>query len=229
VHSILRNRGGLSPLGTRALLGTLGCSLLVGSVELARCPQLVAFVPARRVQAAPALNGPYAPTDFAAVDGRNAMMKLASIKSSSAMNRKLKAVAVSASMRRPKMTQNAAQDLKAVSNEPAKHSPRAVMLKAEMPNTRGHEEQARNQEQDAVPQWIVLTAWEQVQTSNWRAAVKADYDANEGRDANTKPNTQPTGRITITRLILRVIPASLNPAPEPGIATVRDGWLVFQL
>lgn len=229
VHSILRNRAGLSPLGTRALLGTLGCALLVGSVELARCPQLVAFVPARSIQAASPLNGSYAPTDIAAVDGRNAMLKLASIKSSHAPNREVKAVAVSSSMRRPAMTQNAAQGLKAASDEPARHLPRAVMLKAEMPNTRGHEEHARREEQNAAPQWIVLTAWEQVQTSNPNAAVKADYDASAGGDINTQPSTQPTGRITVTRLILRVIPASLNPVSEPGIATVRDGWLVFQL
>ncbi len=230
VHSILRNRGGLSPLGTRALLGTLGCSLLVGSVELARCPQLVAFVPVRSIQAAQALDGPYAPTDLAAVDGRNAMMKLAAIKSQSASNREVKAVAVSASMRRPAMAQKAEPGWKVASNEPAEHSPRAVMLKAEMPNTRGHEEQARREEQNAGPQWIVLTAWEQVQTSNPSAAVKADYDASTGGDANTQPSTQPTSRITVTRLILRVIPASLNSeSSQPGVAAVRDGWLVIQL
>ena len=39
-------------------MGVVGCGLVVGSVELARCPQLVAFVPAQRPGAqiaAPAL------------------------------------------------------------------------------------------------------------------------------------------------------------------------------
>ena len=230
VHSILRNRGGLSPLGTRALLGTLGCSLLVGSVELARCPQLVAFVPARSVQAAQHLDGPYAPTELAAVDGGSAMMKLAAIKSPSASNRGVKAVAVSASMQRRAVAQNAAPGWKAVTNQPAGHSPHAVMLKAEMANTRGQEEQSRREGQYSGPQWIVLTAWEQIQTSNPSAATKADYNAGAGGDANIQPSGQSTSRITVTRLILRVIPASLNPVyPQPGVAAVRDGWLVIQL
>lgn len=47
VHAILRRKRKLGPVGTRALLGAMGCSLLVGSIELARCPQLIAFVPVR--------------------------------------------------------------------------------------------------------------------------------------------------------------------------------------
>jgi beta-lactamase regulating signal transducer with metallopeptidase domain len=230
VHSILRNRGGMSPLGTRALLGTLGCGLLVGSVELARCPQLVAFVPARSIRAAQPLDGPYAPTDLAAGDGKSAMMKLAAIKSSSAPNRKLKSVAASASMRPAAMAQNVAQGWSAAQNDAAKRSSRAVMLKAELPDARGHEEQARRAEQNAGPQWIVLTAWEQIQTSNPSAALKAVYDASAHGDANTQPSTQLTSRVTVTRLILRVIPASLNSGSSKlGVAAVRDGWLVIQL
>jgi hypothetical protein len=242
VPSILRSKRGLSPLGTRALLGTLGCSLLVGSVELARCPQLVAFVPARSVEAAQPLNGPYAPTESAAVDGRAVMMKLAAIKSLSASYRGVKAVAVSAPMRRPAMKQNAAPAWKAVSNQAADHSPRAVMLKAEMADTRGREEQAEREEQYSGPRWIVLTAWEQVQTSTPNAALTADYDAsasagrqsgskaNASGGANDQPSGQPTNRITVTRLILSVFPASINSvSPQPGVAAVRDGWLVIQL
>src|ERR1035438_468089 len=47
VHSILRRKHTLGPLGTRALLGALGCGLLFGSIEFVHCPQLIAFVPAR--------------------------------------------------------------------------------------------------------------------------------------------------------------------------------------
>ncbi|MGH9519366.1 MAG: M56 family metallopeptidase, partial [Terriglobales bacterium] len=46
VHSLLLRHRALSPIATRALLGVLGCGLLSGSVELARAPQLVAFVAA---------------------------------------------------------------------------------------------------------------------------------------------------------------------------------------
>ncbi|MGB7548084.1 MAG: M56 family metallopeptidase, partial [Terracidiphilus sp.] len=55
VHSILKRNYALSPLATRTLLGALGCGLLFGSVELAQCPQWIAFVPTQTAEAAQAL------------------------------------------------------------------------------------------------------------------------------------------------------------------------------
>ena len=46
VYSILARKQVLHPMAARALVGVAGCSLLIASVELARCPQMVAFVPA---------------------------------------------------------------------------------------------------------------------------------------------------------------------------------------
>ena len=46
IHRILRGHPGLSPAAARLLLGAFGCGLLLVTFELARCPQLVAFVPA---------------------------------------------------------------------------------------------------------------------------------------------------------------------------------------
>ena len=51
VHTILRRRQALHPAAARALVGVVGCGLLFGSVELARCPQVVAFVAAQRPSA----------------------------------------------------------------------------------------------------------------------------------------------------------------------------------
>ncbi len=48
VHSVLRGKQALPPLAARALVGVLGCGLLFASVELARCPQIVAFVTVRK-------------------------------------------------------------------------------------------------------------------------------------------------------------------------------------
>jgi hypothetical protein len=91
----------------------------------------------------------------------------------------------------------------------------------------------------AEQQWIVLTSWEteQVQPATESNNLTADYDApanptTEG-DARTpsghQPSTlQPQSRITVTRLIFRVLPASLK-TPQSGIAAIRDGWLVIQL
>jgi len=44
VHSILRRNNLMHPVAARVLLAAIGCSLLAVTVELARCPQLVAFV-----------------------------------------------------------------------------------------------------------------------------------------------------------------------------------------
>ena len=48
VHGILWRKRGLSKGAAVALLGTVGCALIAGSVEMARCPQLVAFVPEQK-------------------------------------------------------------------------------------------------------------------------------------------------------------------------------------
>jgi beta-lactamase regulating signal transducer with metallopeptidase domain len=55
VHSILARKHALSPAAASAVLGAVGCVLLAGGTALARCPRLVAFVPAHRApQIAPA-------------------------------------------------------------------------------------------------------------------------------------------------------------------------------
>lgn len=47
VHSVLRRRQTLHPMAARVALGAAACGLVFGSVELARCPQLFAFVQPR--------------------------------------------------------------------------------------------------------------------------------------------------------------------------------------
>jgi len=49
VHSILRRQGAPGPVATRVLMGALSVGLVFGAVELSRCPQLVAFVPAAHI------------------------------------------------------------------------------------------------------------------------------------------------------------------------------------
>jgi len=88
--------------------------------------------------------------------------------------------------------------------------------------------------QDRLPQFIVLTAWEQVQTSPHRSRHFADYDSSadaasqntaaapnssaasqDSAAATTASPAQTQTRITVTQLILRVYPAgSASPAPK---------------
>jgi hypothetical protein len=86
-----------------------------------------------------------------------------------------------------------------------------------------------------VQQWVVLTEWEQVQTTSRRGPLTSDYDAQQSGDAATNgdakapaPTDQVTNQVTITRLILRVIPAS-SLSTQPAMEQFRSGWFVFQL
>jgi hypothetical protein len=111
-------------------------------------------------------------------------------------------------------------------------------------------------------QWVVLTEWQQVETSGDHSSLRRDYEldsnaaANDG--ASASPEQQSAGRITVTQLIFRILPAQTglpaqaalpaNAGPsadthsksqakptssfstsQPGIATFRDGWFVLQL
>lgn len=253
VHSILRGKHGLSPLGNRVLLGTLGCGLLVGAVELARCPQLVAFVPARNAEVAKT-------AARMAADGRGPL-QLASLQKAAVSARgttrakgAAKMVATSAAVESSDARENDAVEREIASAAPEGLSLRAVPLKAEMAGSHTAPVGRQYEEQE----WVVLTAWEQVQTVSANSQVRADYDtsANAGGDMNpaansattatanatgkttAQPNGQPVNRITVTRLIFRVISAgavsnatskSNSNSVQPGVAAMSGGWLVFQL
>ena len=264
VHSILRGKRGLSPVGARVLLGTVGCGLLMGAVELAQCPQLVAFVPERSAQVKLTEDASAAANSIPTLAAREAagMEKPQSGMRAAHRQKADLARLVSYSpilaaedaarlghpnpMGQPNsMRESAPAPLQTRSVAYQDHAPRAVMLKAEIPDLQA----AAAPEQ----QWVVLTTW-RVETTSQSAAVKSDYDANSGAeqkpdaattataasDANAEPgaqqSSQPASRITVTRLILRVFPASAgsnsstNPLTgQPGVAVVHGGWLVFQL
>lgn len=267
VHSILRRKHTQGPLGNRALLGTLGCSLLFGAIELARCPQLIAFVPERnqarnldatniaspaQLQAAPGSRPGYTVVNAAYVPVRSAAAGQAYTAANAA---KAEAIlpgsgsahgnVTRASMQLGGVRQDAALFSRAQSYRPDSHAPRAIMLKAELPSA---------QPDVAEGQWIVVATFEQVESSNQNAGLVADYETGANANAasgepgkkagNGQPSTQPAGQITVTRLILRFIPASsisnsvashgsniaANPAfRQPAIVPTRNGWLVLQL
>lgn len=243
VHSILRRGNGLSPLAANALLGVVGCGLLFGSVELARCPQLVAFVPARAVGGAHALAStmPQARTArlirtaFAPVPrsgkARAALRRhAAKIEPGPAKDHPAEMAMVQAPLQRTAQEAPAAIEAKAASPTLASSSSRQsqqVMAKAEMPDSRIGSAQGQ--------QWIVFTAWEQVQTSNPNARQAASDGLGKsvgvhpaGSQESGQQPVQPVSQYTVTRLILRVYP--VNSASKPSAITAfRDGWLVIQL
>jgi hypothetical protein len=116
------------------------------------------------------------------------------------------------------------------------NTPRQVLLKAEEPSA-----PAAAQEEG----YIVVTTWEQVRTVRRRSAQVADYDADAGNhgenaQAGSQSHSQPAAQITVTRVILRVYPASAAPKAHtkhatgshsglPAAVPFDGGWLVLQL
>ncbi len=256
VHSILRGKRGLGPMGARVLFGTLGCGLLAGSVELAQSPQLVAFVPPRDAVATSQVGNLNVadtatnPVQIASLDramtpskGRRAgsSASLATFELATASERSDASsgspVATNVTMRQSTESQVAAVPL---------------MAKSERHNAgKPQSEQSAQSEQ-----WVVLTEWQQVETSGDHSTLRRDYDLNTNAAANdgasASPEQQSASRITVTQLIFRILPAqaglpgNVGPSADthsksqakptsssstglPGIAAFRDGWLVLQL
>ena len=211
VHSLLVRRSAIDPVASRALVGAVGCALVVGTVALARCPQLVAYVPAQprvTVETAgmvPASLQPGEPDAMAASHFR----------------------AINAMAIMPQTTERSAKHCRASLGKAEPHAlgpkpgPAAMSsLKAMATQSDPITDIANNE--TAVPQeLIVLTAYEQVQTGGEVQGdrVISDY----GPDTGARPADGSAGRITITRLIFRVYPAGpkqataiLTMATKPG-------------
>ncbi|MDR3738529.1 MAG: M56 family metallopeptidase [Terracidiphilus sp.] len=196
VHSILRSRHALNPIAARALLGGLVCSLLVVSFELAQCPQLVAFVPA---QPAPTLAA-------VAHTGSADPLNNAVYRQQPHAAQHLRAIPAKAVL--PAQTINSAPASKPTA-EPAEQLA-ALKHPANAPDSQ---------------QWIVFTAWEQVDAAPPATQATAGYDGTA--DAVVRP-APPAGRIRVTQLILRVVPQ--NPhASQPTAVPLGNGWFVIQL
>ena len=191
VHSILQHKPALKPAAARGLVAVLGCGLLAGSAELARCPQVIGFVsaPAASLQA----------------QDRGAVHALtASIASSGAdfagdrvLRPEMQTVAAQAGMR-PRMTElkatlpvretervaygDSMETLRKARQTPQgarPAAPREELLKAELPDATqtaksspagsaltGNASSSNVAQDDLVQDgrtqgWIVLTTWEQ--------------------------------------------------------------------
>ncbi|HEV2486024.1 MAG TPA: M56 family metallopeptidase [Terracidiphilus sp.] len=241
VHSILRRKHTLGPLGTRALLGALGCGLLFGSIELARCPQLIAFVPARNQdrhvdavnQTAPAhlqvvsarlINAAYVPVRSAGLAHSASAFHATKVEAMLPASGDAHLAGDQTSIKRNVSKSGVQAESKVSFTESNSHSPHPVLLKAELSSSRA----VPAQEQ----QWIVLTTWEQVQTSSLNAGLTADYDSSANADAandtNAQRSDQPASQFTVTRLIFRIIPAN-SFSTHPASGPIRSGWFVIQL
>jgi bla regulator protein blaR1 len=236
VHSLLLRKHLLNPVAARALLGVLGCGLLCGAVELARCPQLVAFVPAQsaaRANAATAVpthaNAPaptLAETHSPAIRTRHVPHTLPAA-TRRATTQLQSSPALLAALQ-PADSFRSASTAEAVSTRSAA----APRLQASNP-TASPSGAPAGQSPSPAPEWIVFTTWQQIQTESLNTAtpVSNTQASAEGSDKllrSGRPASHITTRFTVMRVIFRVIPASSVPANAPALP-MRDGWLVLQL
>ncbi len=245
VHSILWRKRALHPLAARAWVGAVGCGLLFGAVALARCPQVVAFVPAKTGGAAHELASAqkntqtpnmeraalspvrqagqaFATADSKSAGGHQAAAQFHAIETKAVLPTQRNAAApLMADSRSTALQQSAGIEERAVASiETNANTPRQVLLKAEDPDAA-----AIAQETGC----IVFTAWEQVRTVRRGNAPVADYDADAGSQresaqAGSDSDSQPAAQITITRVILTVYPAASAPqANKKHIAGSHSG------
>jgi len=238
VHRILLYKRSMSRAAAAGLLGALGCMLIAGSVEMARCPQLVAFVPRQNSLAMTPERQQQLDALLARENAESRMMLPPNYQA-------VQARAVLPDAQRPtlpgafkperKCSRNARQKSGATSTE--------KMAKAVQAGDRVNP--------DGNQQWVVLAAWEEVQTVSRLPQPVADYDttsesagtatqksgstespissgkttpAGQARSGASQNSGERADQYTITRLILRVMPATGSSQPASN-----GGWLVFQL
>ncbi len=276
VHRLLRRRPVLSPAASAASVALVGCSLVAGTLGLARCPQLVAFVsPANHAQdslSASALSGQFmggdVRTDF--TEGSSAFTRL-----NPQPYRAVKTLAIMPSTRRANLDGSgnrtahgvsSATGEEAWSSDEAGHTghslaslvPAAVAAQMNARHIPASSAPAATQTSaglasspeasEAQTSWIVLTTFEEVQTTGSDSqmqedAAAIDTSANRGAEAlgaNGMPGAKPAISLSVTRLVLRLEhplssaqPASKadpnSKSTQPFAIPYRDGWLVIQL
>jgi hypothetical protein len=224
VYSILARKQVLHPMAARALVGVAGCSLLIAAVELARCPQVVAFVPAAKT-AKMQTQLARAVSSFRVVETKAVLPAGHEIAASTP---------VAAHRTVAKLTEptDAPQSQVAFVDHAA---PREVMTRAEMPDV--------GSDPAGQPEYVELTTWEEVRTSHCHHRLTSDYGTDANAQRQSAEATDPAGRrtvtrITVTRLIIAVYPMSSAPGSTPAHAEDDDrlpapqpesSWLVFKL
>jgi beta-lactamase regulating signal transducer with metallopeptidase domain len=232
VHSLLRSKPALGPWGARGLTAALTCGLVLGSVELAHCPQLVAFVPSHPAESA------HAARQATRIHSRSAHEILTAWKPSANPERGNHAYMTNLRATVPSnpnppaysdagaagTPRTATQKLASAPAPRLAQTPRQTLLKAEVPATNPAPEQS----------WVVFTTWEEVAVSNNPQAAAANPSETPvatptGQAATPATDqTQQPSQIRVTHMIFRVIPAGFVTSSPTAIRT-RDGWLVIQM
>ena len=219
VHSILVRRSAMHPVASLALVGAVGCALAAGAVALARCPQLVAYVPAE--------------SRLTAETAQMVPPSLQPSEPNAAMASHFSAINAMAIM--PEATQRNANHCRASLGKAATHArelkpgPAAISALTAKATQTDPVAEAAKYETPAPQELIVLTAYEQVQADGEVLGDRVISDYDSGVASSAQQGHAGTGRITITQLIFRVYPASqqqaraiLTSATKPGEGSQTD-------
>jgi beta-lactamase regulating signal transducer with metallopeptidase domain len=217
VQSILSRRSAMNPLASRAMIGVLGSAMAIGAVMMARCPQLVAFVPA---QARPAAAGAQMATADMVTDPHLAQAGRAL---NGAGFRSLNAMAIMPQTVRQRVEANRHEASKAASKTSCPYASGTSFLRSAInaaqsikSDTAAVQTAARNggAEVSAPREVIVFTAYEQVNGADGELGDKVVSDYEAGR----QPLSKSAGGFAVTQLIFHVDPAD-NASQADGVAT----------
>jgi len=236
VHSILLSKPALGPGGTRGVLAVLVCGLAFGSVELARCPQLVAFTPVRQRQMAhapvhvlsrtPVAAGmvnarfvePPASSAHAKFAGKPYLMELkAAVPARLAVPHIYSDDFQQASIKTAAKKTTPEHSIPARASVSSRQAPRPDALQAAV--------SAPEQEQQG---WLVLTTWEEVSSSDQETAQADITDQPAVTDQASPASDRRTTQMRVTQLVFRVVPAS-SVSTSPTAIPIRSSWFVIQL
>jgi len=270
VHRLLRRPRTLSPAASAASVALVGCGLVAGMVALARCPQLVAFVaPAHQASNALSASAHMAAAQFIDGDVRTDWTRGSGpfAKVGVQPYRAVKTLAIMPAARSTSLPRNSNASPRSVSPaaaDQAAHSDDAIMpghslaslvpiaVAAQMkagqisqsaasPSTQREATQGEaTQGEAAQTGWVVLTTFEEVQTSSSNGDGRFDATFAETHGANGTPGAKSSTRISVTRLVLRFEQPISNTQPaskaapnsnstQPVVIPYRDGWFVIQL
>jgi beta-lactamase regulating signal transducer with metallopeptidase domain len=226
VHSILLRRGAINPLVSRAMMGTLGCALTIGAVALARCPQLVEFVPN--------LSSRNAMADATLTDKVTDRTSFAASKLNAGSFKAMNTMAIVPQTLRQRIASSRRTMASSASGPNSPTScPRTrtsllgtAINAARIVSDNSSHLVASNTMAGAMPEreLVVFTAYEQV-TSSDELGDRVVSDSAPDGGTGTQPERNPAGQFTITRLVFRVVPnepAATN-TPKPSGAPVAQG------
>jgi beta-lactamase regulating signal transducer with metallopeptidase domain len=255
VYSVLLRQKALGPVAAGTLTAALGSILLLASVELARCPQLIGF-------AAPA--SPH-PDQTASINSPESLVTLAR---TSDIGPSAGPVLERKSVNRGQSVRRIRQSIPALPSDQtaASNSPTAVetAFRATQPtpqftaqNVVARDVAAQNfgvptsmaphrpaqssalqdpaRQDQSSEQWIVLTTWEQVDevavaqpgTPQPPSQAEPSQSTRSAIDPGQPLSLPQPGRLRVTQLILRVPPEFRSTFPTA--VPTRNGWLVIQL